>query len=58
LQRAALLSFAVVVLASCGDGDDAATTTELAGSGPTDGVVADDQVRLQGLTFEVRRDPG
>ena len=31
---------------------------ELAGSGPTDGVVNDDQVPLDGLTFEVRRDPG
>lgn len=58
LRRAALLSFGAVVLASCADGDDPATTTQPADSARTDDIADADQVRLDGLTFEVRRDPG
>ena len=60
-RRAMLASFAVAVLASCVSNEATTTTTittEPTRTEPTTGTVDDDQVRLDGLTFEVRRDPG
>ena len=52
-------SVAVAVLASCASsGRDAAGTTVPTRTEPTTGIVGDDEVRLDGLTFEVHRDPG
>jgi len=54
-----LASVAVAILASCAIGDDATTiTTVPTRTEPTTGIVGDDEVRLDGLTFEVHRDPG
>lgn len=59
LARAAVAAFgAVVVMASCTGADEAATTTDRDDGRPTTSVDSDDQPRLDGVTFEVRSDPG
>jgi len=63
-RRATLASIVAAVLASCASSDSdvattaTTTTTVPTRTEPTTGIIDDDQVRLDGLTFEVRRDPG
>jgi len=58
-RRTALVSLATAALAACASGGGATNTTPLTGTEPTTNTGGgDEQVRLDGVTFEVRRDPG